>query len=49
MAPDPVPGSWVNWVFMLALLGIGVALILGVFMRIGSIGAAVLLGPHVPR
>lgn len=37
------PGSWVNWAFMLALLGAGVTLILGVFMRIGSIGAAALL------
>lgn len=44
-AEGPVlsPGSWVNWAFMLALLGAGIALILGVFMRIGSIGAAVLL------
>ena len=41
--PTLYPGSWVNWAFMLALLGAGVALILGVFMRIGSIGAAVLL------
>ncbi len=41
--PTLYPGSWVNWVFMLALLGAGVTLILGVFMRIGSIGAAVLL------
>ena len=41
--PTLYPGSWVNWAFMLALLGAGVTLILGVFMRIGSIGAAVLL------
>ena len=41
--PTLYPGSWVNWAFMLGLLGIGVALILGVFMRIGSIGAAVML------
>ena len=37
------PNSWVNWGFMLALLGIGVALMLGVFMRIATIGGAVLL------
>jgi thiosulfate dehydrogenase [quinone] large subunit len=41
--PTLYPGSWVNWAFMLALLGAGVTLILGVFMRIGSIGAALLL------
>jgi len=40
-APDP--GYWTNWLFMAGLLGIGVALILGVFMRIGSISAAVML------
>jgi thiosulfate dehydrogenase [quinone] large subunit len=37
-------GSWVNWMFMLSLLAIGVALILGVMVRISSIGGAVLLG-----
>ena len=41
--PTLYPGSWVNWAFMLGLLGAGVTLILGVFMRIGSIGAAALL------
>jgi thiosulfate dehydrogenase (quinone) large subunit len=41
--PTLYAGSWVNWGFMLALLGIGVALILGVMVRIGSIGGAILL------
>ena len=40
-APDP--GYWTNWLFMAGLLGIGVALILGVFTRIGAISGAVLL------
>ena len=35
--------TWVDWLFMLGLLGIGVSLILGVFMRIGAVGGAVLL------
>jgi thiosulfate dehydrogenase [quinone] large subunit len=42
-APVLYPGSWVNWGFMLALLGIGVALIVGFMVRIASIGGAVLL------
>jgi thiosulfate dehydrogenase [quinone] large subunit len=37
------PGGFINWLFMFALLGAGVALILGVFMRIGAIGGAALL------
>lgn len=41
--PALSPGSWVNWAFMLALLGIGIAMILGVGVRIGSIGGVVLL------
>lgn len=41
--PTLYPGSWVNWAFMLALLGAGITLILGIFMRIGSIGGAALL------
>lgn len=41
--PTLYPGSWVNWAFMLALLGAGIALVLGIFMRIGSIGGALLL------
>ena len=35
--------GWVNWFFMLGLLGIGVALLLGIGMRIASISGAVLL------
>src|SRR5689334_20635785 len=34
--------AWANWLFMLALLGIGVALVLGIGLRIAA-GAAVLL------
>lgn len=41
--PTLYPGSWVNWGFMLALLGVGVALMLGILVRISSIGGAVLL------
>ena len=37
------PNAWVNWLFMLGLLGIGVALTFGVFMRIGTISAVVML------
>lgn len=37
------PNALPNWLFMLGLLGIGVALLFGVFMRIGAIGGAVLL------
>jgi thiosulfate dehydrogenase (quinone) large subunit len=35
--------TWANWLFMLALLGIGVALIAGIGMRIAAGAAAVLL------
>ncbi len=41
--PVLYPGSWVNWVFMLALLGIGISLMTGFMVRIGSIGGVVLL------
>jgi len=37
------PNAWTNWLFMLGLLGIGVALVFGIFMRIGTISAVVLL------
>ncbi len=40
-APDPT--YWTNWLFMAGLLGIGVALTFGFFMRIGAISAVVLL------
>jgi thiosulfate dehydrogenase [quinone] large subunit len=42
LAPDS-PNGFVNWLFMAALLGAGIALILGVFMRFATIGGAVLL------
>ena len=42
LAPSS-PSGIMNWLFMLALLGAGVGLILGVAMRITSIGASVLL------
>ena len=41
-APDPT-NFW-NYLFMAGLLGIGLSLILGVFMRIAAISGAVLLG-----
>lgn len=34
---------WVDWLFMLALLGIGVALILGIGMRLATYAGALLL------
>lgn len=35
--------TWADWLFMVGLLGIGVALVLGIGMRIASISGAVLL------
>jgi thiosulfate dehydrogenase [quinone] large subunit len=35
--------TWADWLFMLGLLGLGVALILGVFMNIATVAGAVLL------
>jgi len=35
--------AWVDWVFMLGLLGIGVALILGIGMRVATVGAVAML------
>ena len=35
--------GWVNWMFMLGLLGIAVALLLGIGMRIAAVSGAVLL------
>lgn len=34
--------AWVDWLFMLGLLGIGLTLILGIGMRIGAISGAVM-------
>jgi len=42
LAPDS-PSAFINWLFMGALLGAGVGLMLGIGMRISSIGAAILL------
>ncbi|HST65642.1 MAG TPA: hypothetical protein VLM05_10680 [Mycobacteriales bacterium] len=33
---------WVNWLFMLALLGLGVALTLGIGMRVAAVSGAIL-------
>jgi thiosulfate dehydrogenase (quinone) large subunit len=35
--------GWVNWLFMLALLGVGLALIAGIGMRIAAVAGGVLL------
>jgi len=35
--------AWVDWLFMLGLLGIGVALILGIAMRVAAAAGAVLM------
>ena len=41
---NSIAGSaWADWLFMLALLGIGIALILGIGMRIAAVSATVLL------
>ncbi len=37
------PSAPINWLFMLALLGAGVGLVLGIGMRISCIGASILL------
>ena len=42
LAPSS-PNGVMNWLFMLALLGAGVGLVLGVGMRISCIGASILL------
>ncbi len=42
LAPSS-PNGIVNWLFMGALLGAGLTLVLGVAMRIGCIGSAILL------
>jgi thiosulfate dehydrogenase [quinone] large subunit len=36
--------TWVDWVFMIGLLGIGLALILGVGMRVAAIAGVLMLG-----
>lgn len=42
LAPSS-PGGIINWLFMGALLGAAIGLLLGVFMRIATIGGAILL------
>ncbi|MFZ0325070.1 MAG: hypothetical protein WAN48_13195 [Actinomycetes bacterium] len=42
-AAEGNPNAWTNWLFMLGLLGVGVALTLGIFMRIGTISAVAML------
>ncbi len=37
------PNHWTNWLFMAGLLGVGLTLILGIFMRIGAISGVVML------
>jgi thiosulfate dehydrogenase (quinone) large subunit len=36
--------GWADWLFMIGLLGIGLALLLGVGMRVAAVSAAVMLG-----
>ena len=36
--------GWVDWLFMLGLLGIGLALILGIGLRIAAVSGTILLG-----
>ena len=36
--------AWVDWLFMLGLLGLGIALLLGIGMRIAGYAGALLLG-----
>lgn len=36
--------AWVDWLFMLGLLGIGVALLLGVGLRIAAVSGTIMLG-----
>ncbi len=42
-AAEGNPNAWVNWLFMFGLFAVGLCLILGVFMRLASIGGAVML------
>jgi thiosulfate dehydrogenase [quinone] large subunit len=40
---DIAGDTWVNWLFMLALAGIGIALVLGITMRVAAAAGTVLL------
>ena len=46
---DIAGAAWADWLFMLGLLGIGVALILGIGMRIAAAAGATAAGPDVDR
>lgn len=35
--------TWVDWLFMMGLLGIGVSLLLGVMVRVGAVAGSVML------
>ncbi|MGH8870114.1 MAG: hypothetical protein ACRDYU_19265 [Actinomycetes bacterium] len=37
-------GAWADWLFMVGLLGIGIAMTLGIALRIGAASGALLLG-----
>lgn len=36
--------TWADWLFMLGMLGIGLALLTGIALRLGALGGAVLMG-----
>jgi thiosulfate dehydrogenase [quinone] large subunit len=40
---DIAGAAWANWVFMLGLLGIGVAMILGIGLRVAAVSAALMM------
>ena len=40
-AAGPTAAAWVDWVFMLSMLAIGLALILGIGVKLASIGGAI--------
>jgi thiosulfate dehydrogenase [quinone] large subunit len=40
-AAGPTAATWVDWVFMLSMLGIGLALLLGIGVKLASIGGAI--------
>ncbi|WP_116953677.1 DoxX family protein [Jiangella endophytica] len=41
---DLAGNTWVDWLFMIGLLGIGVALILGIGMRVAAVAGVLMLG-----
>lgn len=41
---DLAGNTWVDWIFMIGLLGIGLALILGIGMRIAAVAGVLMLG-----